>query len=470
MTPKSPEGQIFLFAMTLAVLVWLAAADASPSPGRTPAPAATVAPTGRMSGPRSIILFIGDGMAAPQLYAARVFKGLDLNVRVARLHIDSLPVLGTFDNHSADELVTDSAAAATEMATGVRVSNKVLSIDTGGKPLPTILEHAHEQGRATGLVTTVTVSNATPAAFAAHIVERSEEYDIAAQYVDRRAVDILLGGGRANFLPPGVNGGQRPDARNLSTELQDKGYTYVTDREALLADRGSPRLLGLFDVGAMAYEIDRDRVRQPSLAEMTSAALRGLSKKSKGFFLMVEGGKIDWAGHSNDLATVVVETLALDEAVGVGLEFQKTHADVLLLVTGDHETGGLTFPANFDLTPLKLQHASVEHTLESLPLQALDPNEERFTNAVRDNLSLTLDVPMREKLKLAQKSPKEMLYLLTSALTARTRASFSTVTHSGLPPLLAARGPGQWRFSGSYDITDVYAKMAKLFGIVPPRP
>lgn len=404
-------------------------------------------------------------MGAPQVYGARAFKGLEGSSPVGRLHIDDMPVMGSFDNHSADALVTDSAAAATAFATGVRVKNRTLSLGEGGAPLPTILEQAHAQGRSTGLVTTVSVSNATPAAFGAHTRERSEEFDVAAQLADHQAVDVLMGAGRAFFLPTGTDDGRRTDGRNLREEMRTRGWAAVSTRDAL---RGVPasthRLLGLFAAADMSFDIDRTD-REPSLAEMTEAALGCLSQNAKGFFLMVEGGKIDRACHANDLGTAVREVLAFDQAVSVALAYQARHPDTLVLVTADHETGGLSFPTHFEPRKLLLQRASVEATLTALPPAALNPTSEPFAKAVRERLGLDLDAALAARLAAAKPTPIGIAFALTAALTERVQAAFSTHEHSALPPLIWAKGPGQALFQGVYDITGIYARMAALLHV-----
>jgi alkaline phosphatase len=426
-----------------------------------------VARPAALPSPRSAILFVGAGTASPQLYAARAYKGVDTGVAVARLNIDALPVRAAVDNHGADP--------DTALATGQRGP-----VAPGGKPVPTLLEQAQAQGRSSGLVTTVSVVGPLLAGFAAPLVERNDRAAIAAQYVDAAPrVDVMLGGGRSWFLPkaaPSTAGGGEPpekgrraDHRNLLDELKAKRYVVLTDREGLLADPGSPRLVGLFESGPLSYEIDRNVKREPSLAEMTEAALRSLSRNPKGFLLVVEGGRIGWAGQSNDLATLARETLALDDAVGVALDYQKTHPDTLIVVTGDREIGGLTFPAGFEPAALKLQQASVEHVLESIPPADIDPNKPVFLTALRERLGLDPDVPLREKLKLAQRSPRDVLYLLTGALSARAHAAWSTPGATALPPFLAARGPQQWLFTGSYPTVDIYARLARFLGIAGDR-
>lgn len=441
---------------------------AAPSAVPRSLPAVAAPASAFLARPRGVVLFIGDGMSLPQVYAARAYKGLEHDGPVGRLSLDALPVLACLDNHSEDALVPDAGATAIALATGTRVANKSASTDASGSPVVSIVEQVRGQGRATGFVTTLGLTSPTVAAFAAPARARADELAVAARLVDAPVVDVLLGGGRAMFLPEGVEDGRRADGRNLRDEMRAKGYTLVATRDELGA-AASPQLLGLFETDTLPYEIDRDE-GQPSLAFLTTAALRTLSRCPKGFFLVVEGGKIDWACHANDLGAAVRDTLAFDDAVAAALTFQKAHPDTLVLVTGDHETGGLALPGHFDPAALRLQKASVEKVLGGIAARDLDPNNDDFMRALRDRLALTPDVPLRERLKLAQASPKEVLYLLTGALVQRTRASFATRGHTALPPLLWARGPGQGLFGGSYDITGVHARLARLLGLKAPKP
>lgn len=412
--------------------------------------------------PRAVILFIGSGLGLAQVQAGRLLKGAEVtSTPGARLQIDDLPVLAVLDNHAVEGGVTDAAATATALATGRRGEARTLSTDANGTSLPTLLEQARARGRATGLVTTASLSNPAVAAFAAHARNGGDSAGVAAQYVDHAVVDVLLGGGRAFFLPRGVEGGQRTDGRDLREALRTKGWVSVSGREALMSDAGSPRVLGLFDETAMAHELDR-LPEQPSLADMTSGALRSLARSPKGFLLVVEAGTLDAACHANDLAAAVRDILALDAAVAVARDFQRTHPNTLVLVVGDHETGGLSLPVRFDPRALLPQKASIEAVLGSFPTRELDPSSEAFLQALRDRLAIDPDVPLREKLKRAQAQPKEMLYLLATARTARTGAVFATHGHTALPALLWAAGPGQGEFSGTYDITGVHARLMRL--------
>ena len=298
----------------------------------TPGPA-----TSRQQG-RAIILFVGDGMGEGQRTAARWSAvGQD-----GLLVMDALPVSGWSRTASADSQVTDSAAAATAIATGVKTNNGLLALDPHGNPLTTILERAQARGMAVGLITTVQMGHATPAAFASHWPGRDPMTEIVGQMLAHR-VDVMLGGGEDDFLPVGKRGcysgtGHRDDGRNLIAEAVGVGYTYVCTSGALTAMNpiSTTRLLGLFADGSMP------RPFSPSLADMTQKAIAILARDPDGFFLMVEGGQIDWACHDHDAAEAISDTLGLDEAVAVAQAYASAHPGTLTIVSGDHETGGMT--------------------------------------------------------------------------------------------------------------------------------
>ncbi len=286
----------------------------------------------------SVILLIGDGMGQSQRTAGRLYAvGRD-----GSLSMDSLPITGTARNWSVDSVVTDSAAAGTALATGVKTYNSGIAVDPSGSPQPTILELAKNAGRSTGLITTTFLADATPAAFAAHNADRHNYNDIALDEFDHN-VDVLLGGGESYLLPKGTSGcypgdGERTDGRNLIDEAIGNGYEHVCNAADFTAVDPSTtdRLLGTFG------DTDMTRPYAPDLASMTDKALSILDKNSNGFFLMVEGGQIDLAAHQNDALNTLGDVVGFDAAVQVALQYQAQHPDTLVIVTADHATGGLT--------------------------------------------------------------------------------------------------------------------------------
>lgn len=307
-----------------------------PEKPTTPSPTIEPTETARPE-PVRVILFIGDGMGAEHRQAA-AWMGFG---RDGQLVMDGLKVHGSLRTSSVGNQVTDSAAAATALASGVKTRNGLVGLNPDGEEVITAFDRAQELGLAVGLVTNTPLPHATPAGFAAHSENRWDMNGIAPQLLEAE-VDVLLGGGENYFLPTGSQGchpepGKREDGRNLVAEAQKSSYHTLCRPEELAAleTAGIDRLLGVFaDEGI-------PRPFQPSLAEMTSAAVEVLSQDPEGFFLVVESGQIDWASHGNVAANAILDTLALDEAVRVGLDFADCHANTLLIVTADHETGGM---------------------------------------------------------------------------------------------------------------------------------
>jgi alkaline phosphatase len=289
---------------------------------------------------KNVIMMIGDGMGPEQVNLGRLFAP------GGNLVMDDLdPAPGQMTTHDVTGGVTDSAAAATAMATGQKTINGYVSVDENAEPLWTVLESAREQNMVTGLVSSVFLIDATPAVWAVHSASRYNYSELALQQGDG-GVEVLLGAGRMNYLPKGANGTGGP---NLIDELQAQGYEYVRKERELLRANG-PKLLGFFGGTAMTYNLNRPSKKgltEPTLAQMADKAIEILSGSADGdsqvpgFFLMVEGGAIDWLAHKLDAAGTLREVQAFDEAVAVAYEFAASRNDTLLVVTADHETGGL---------------------------------------------------------------------------------------------------------------------------------
>lgn len=333
---------------------------------------------------RHVILFIGDGMGAAHRQGAGWLKyGLH-----QPLVMDRMPFRGMLTTGSANSSVTDSAAAATAMATGVKTNNGAIGMDAQGNPLPNLAALAKRTGRSVGLVTTTEIYHATPAAFVAHAESRNLPESISVQMLGS-GVDVLLGGGEDGLLPPGEEGcfpgpGKRIDGRNLLAEAGERGMVFVCNATGLeeAALNGTTPLLGIFGGGGM------ERPFSPSLAMMTQKALQILSRNPKGFFLMVEGGQIDWASHLNDTPNALGDTLGLDEAVAVALDFRITTPETLVVVTADHETGGMKaewtetsgISSALTETPnVKLIWSTSQHTSEPVPVTAEGPAASCFS-------------------------------------------------------------------------------------------
>jgi alkaline phosphatase len=255
--------------------------------------------------------------------------------------MDDMPASGWSRTWNAAGEVTDSAAGATAIATGHKTANGMVSMDLQLNELPTILEAAQARGKAVGLITTTQLTDATPAAFAAHASSRGLSDEIAEQMTNAD-VDLMFGGGEDKFLPASEtgcysSGGDRQDTRNVITEAQALGYTYLCQPSSVqqLEPATATPVLGLFADGLML------RPPAPSLELMTGKAIDILSRDPDGFFLMVEGGLIDKAGHGHDARNAIQDVLELDNAVAVAKEFAATVPDTLIIVAADHDTGGM---------------------------------------------------------------------------------------------------------------------------------
>lgn len=335
----------------------------------------------------NIILFIGDGMGEAQRTAAR----WTLVGENGLLAMDDMPFHGLSKTNAVNSEATDSAAAATAMATGIKTNKGVLGLDAELSYVTTILEEAKKQGKMVGLVTTTQITHATPAAFAVHIEDREQVFAIAEQII-LADINVLLGGGEDDFLPESDKGcfpepGKRKDGRNLLNEAVSKGYTYICDPDLFIKfdPSSATHLIGGFSDEGMK------RPYSPSLAEMTRKAIKILSKNPKGFFLMVESGQIDWAAHLNDTANVISDTLALDEAVRVAKIFSSKDNNTLIIVTADHETGGmrLSLSTHNNLNvdgPFTMKNGKQfyvnwktrYHTPQNVPVSSLGPSSSRL--------------------------------------------------------------------------------------------
>jgi alkaline phosphatase len=320
------EFERCLIAGTIALL-FAEAAHAKGNPHDTPNQGAA---------PKNIILLIGDGMGPAQVGSARL---LDPDGSLVLDELDADPGFMTTDD--VDGGITDSAAAATAMATGQKTYYGAVSVDVDGNLLETALERAEANGKATGILSSVFLADATPGVWAAHAIDRGMYTEIAIQESES-GVEVLLGSGELNFLPTGANG---TGSRNLVEEMVANGYELVRSVDELMsAQAREDKLLGFWGGYTMTYALDRHHdvgLDEPTLAQMTEKAIEVLGRDADGFFLMVEGGAIDWTAHDRDIAGTVAETLAFDDAVAVALDFAAASGDTLVIATADHETGGL---------------------------------------------------------------------------------------------------------------------------------
>ncbi|NLN75072.1 MAG: alkaline phosphatase [Armatimonadetes bacterium] len=332
--------------------------------------------TASFAAPKNVILLIGDGMGVGPVAAGRI-GSVGPN---GRLTVDTMPFTGFALTHSANRLVTDSAAAGTALATGVKTNNGTISMDPDGKRLKTILELARDLGKSTGLISTSYITDATPAVFASHVSSRGKTEDIAAQMLASR-VDVILGGGK-RFFTPKSKGGVREDERNLMDEATKRGYSAFDSADALTNCK-SDKFIGLFADHVMTS--DRP---EPTIAEMTDKTVSTLSKNAKGFFIMSEGGKIDHLAHGNNKDGVIKEMTMFDDAVKVALDFAKKDGQTLVVVTADHDTGGMAMHEPSDESPkFTAGWTTKSHTGNMVPVYAYGPGAELFTGTL-DNTDI----------------------------------------------------------------------------------
>ena len=423
---------------------------------------------------KNIILMIGDGMGPAHVQAAWLYATRHLGKNLVMTEVMDKGQTAYMVNDTADSTVTESAAAAVQMATGVKVLAKSIGIGPDGKVLKTILEMAKEKGKSTGLVTTSGITDATPAAFVAHVGKRSEEERIAEQLV-KSDVNLLFGGGKIFFLPEAEKG-RRKDARNLTDEAKQNGYVLVSTAEEMKNARGD-KLLGLFNQGNMLFEIDRKGSREPSLAEMTSKALDALSKNKNGFFLMVEAGRIDHAAHHNDIAALISDVLALDEAVKVAYDFQKANPDTLLIVTADHETGGLVIlpysQTGDEYVGINFRAiARIEGSYEKRNRElGKDPTPEKIKEVMKRFYEIDLkdeEVKAIKENALKKLDPRHFHYDMDGSiafvLRLYHRIGWATDSHSATPLFLWGIGSGSEKIKGWRHNTELFGIMKEAYG------
>jgi len=432
--------------------------------------------------PKNIILFIGDGMSTPQRMTADEFAR---KAGRPELVINRLTHQATTRTCSANSLVTDSAAAATAIACGEKTNNGALGVDAKGGRLESSAEVAKKTGRKVGIVTSVTINHATPSGFYAHRKNRGEGYAIGLDLL-ASGFDYFAGGGLSKHDDK-KNALYKGDIYDLA---KGAGYTFARkDRAAFDALKpGCGKVWYVASDDAMPFSIDAaDWKDVPTLAELTAKGI-ALLENEKGFFMMVEGGKIDYAGHANDAATNMRELLALDDAVRVAVDYQKTHPDTLIVTTGDHETGGMTMGfagtgyafymdrlANQKCSAGKIKDlvsAKQPKNLDEL-LPILEENFGLRASGDKDDpMVLTkderaeLEKAFVHDLEAARKGLKDderydaakiskLPTAVKSVFSHKCGIGWTSGGHTALPVLSTAGGPGSERFTGFLDNTDI---------------
>ena len=307
---------------------------------------------------KNVIFMIGDGTGLSQWSVGWVANGGALNV-------DQMPVAGYSRTYCTDKLVTDSCAGGTALAIGEKTKYGYIGLNAAGEPVESALQYAKRLGKKTGVTVTCRINDATPADYCVHALSRSDEEGIALQYLDAN-VDFISGGG-THFW------NQRSDGRNLIEEMQAKGYTFVDKLEDIAGAQGD-KFLGLYD----EYDLKPALDRGPILMESTLKAIQMLDNK-KGFFLMVEGSQIDDWCHRNKVGYMCEELFDFDKVIGAVLEWAAKDGQTLVVVTGDHNTGGLTLlKGSIENREVKVHFSTKGHDGIALPVFAFGPGAEAF--------------------------------------------------------------------------------------------
>ena len=474
---------------------------------------------------KNVIFFLGDGMGPVTVTAARIYKGEKqlaatpgslVTSERAKLTMQSLGYAARVKTFSNDGQTTDSAPSMAAYMTGVKANNEVISMSsdtlayaadgtqfingedttcaaTNGKPAQTLLELSKAKGRAVGAVSTTRVGHATPAATYAHICNRNAYNTIAEQSVPGHpryntllgdGVDVLLGGGQRNYLPKSVNASsKRTDDVNLVTAMQAKGYSYVdsgTKLSALDATKAT-KLLGLFSQSEMAYELDRvnQKLDQPSLSQMTEKALDVLSRNDKGFFLMVEGGRIDHALHGSNAKRALEDTLAMDKAIDAALAYMEKKdpglKNTLVVVTADHDHAiafnGYTRIGNPILGKVRdYQTNELAKAADGKPYTTLvfgnggRPNSTAASQVNTEDGNKPWVAPARGAVRedLTNVDTTQDNFLQEVGINLGTPGS---ETHGGGDVMLFAGGAGAKIFKGTMDNTRVFSKVKEAAGL-----
>lgn len=399
---------------------------------------------------KNVILLIGDGMGVSYTSAYRYLKDSPDSKFVDRTILDQY-LVGQQMTYPEDpeQNVTDSASAATAMAAGIKTYNNAIAVDNDGSDVKTVLESAKELGKATGLVATSEITHATPASFGAHDHSRQNMNAIANDYYDdlvngEHKVDVLLGGGTDLFV--------RKD-RNLVDEFKNDGFSYVTNKEELQTDKNE-QVLGLFAKRGLPKMLDRTE-DIPSLEDMTSSAIERLNKDKDGFFLMVEGSQIDWAGHDNDIVGAMSEMEDFEKAFEAAIEFAKKDKHTLVIATADHSTGGYSIGAdgiyNWFGAPIKAAKRTPDFMAEQIVNGA---NVEEVLSTYID-LELTAAEIKAVKDAAATKKAVDIDNAIESIFDKRSNTGWTTGGHTGEDVPVYAFGPRASEFAGQIDNTDI---------------
>ena len=429
-----------------------------------------VVTSGFCNGPKYIFYFIGDGMGPSHVLGTELYLG-ELQGTIGnpqRLSFTQFPQTAFVTTFSASNGVTDSAASGTALATGHKTKNGRIGVDAQDNNVYSVALAAKQKGMAVGVATTVCINHATPSAFYAHNVSRNN-YNEIAQWMLVADYDFFAGGDAK------CTDEERAD---LYGRAQKQGYTIARgyDNYLQVADEAEKMMLYQTSVATeIPYTIDRT-ADDLTLAQITAAGIDFLEEKSdKGFFMMIEGGKIDYASHSDDAATMMQEVLDFDKAIKVALDFYNDHKDeTLIIVTADHETGGLVLGYNgyytLNLKALETQKVSIDK-LTAMLTSLGETTWGKIDNLVKENIGVAVrgnhaqDETVSMTSDLAKRIAAEAIYDLDHS----AMLSWASGNHSGTYVPLYAIGNGSVAFNGVIDNTDIPKKILQVAGIAPAK-
>ncbi|MBE7214991.1 alkaline phosphatase [Shewanella benthica] len=396
--------------------------------------------------PKNIVIMIGDGMGPAYTSAYRYYKDNPDTQEIEQTVFDRL-LVGTSSTYPArvSGYVTDSAASATALATGTKTYNGAISVDTNKQPIATIMEKAKALGLSTGVAVTSQINHATPAAFLSHNESRSNYDELALSYLKTDA-DVMLGGGQKYF------------PASLIKKFEAKGYQYLSDFNQLDSVKQG-KVIGLFADVQLPWAIDdRDSNK---LSKMTTKALALLSQNDQGFVLLVEGSLIDWAGHNNDIATAMGEMEEFANAIEVVEQYIRKNNDTLMVVTADHNTGGLSIGANGEYSWDTSIIRGVQASPDVIASDALADGD--WLTRVTLNLGFEPNDDEGSQLSRARMQGKEVMATsIKQLIDSRSNTGWTTGGHTGVDVQVFATGPAASLFAGYQDNTDIATKLISL--------
>jgi alkaline phosphatase len=475
--------------------------------------------------PKNVILLIGDGMG-PEAVGLAIYYNRFMNGMEKRLNMERLMAAGNTGyclTYQYGTVVTDSASAATALASGVKTRDAIIGKDHEGRPMKTVVDIARQLGKSAGIISDTRMTHATPAAFYANTIHRDMENEIAAQLIERGDLTVALSGGAQHFVPAGMKvedhpalkgidkqagwgGSKRKDSRDLIDEAKNRGYTFVANEKELLAldAQKTKKILGLFSASGFPSAIDRqpqNRTGVPTLEQLTEKSLQILSRNPLGFFLMVEGGQVDWVEHGNDVASVIHEMMEFDRVIGLVMTYAGKNPDTLVIVTADHDTGGLAIAYNNvnPPAPIKLpsgetwrtKHNFAEKNIfekmarqkKSFLKMAIDSKgnpaalkkeiEENSAFAISEEQAASLlakDARTRDYTEFYSGGAGNPSPLMGRLFGKEINTAWAVGTHTHTPVMIFARGPLAEKFRGLLDNVEVPQIIAKGWGKTLPEP